>query len=84
MVILTLHSAAIAFVFFTVLVLLLDAVQIALWARDRLYPIQFAVLNVFQAAFWGLVFVMDMISIAKEQQSSRAMGLVVVMLYVHC
>ena len=69
-----------AFLFFTIVVLLLDVIQIILWTRDRLYPTYFAGLTIFQALFWGLVLLMDIVSIANSQQSSRAVSLVVVIL----
>ncbi|KAF2449345.1 hypothetical protein P171DRAFT_190736 [Karstenula rhodostoma CBS 690.94] len=77
------YPAAVTFLFFTVLVLLLDVVQIILWSRDRLYPVYFAGLTIFQAAFWGLVLLMDIISVANNQQNPRAVGLVVVVFLLY-
>ena len=77
---LTPNSAAVAFLFFTVLILFLDVVQIILWLRNRLYPSYFAGLTIFQAVFWAIVLFMDIISIAGSQQSPRAIGLVVIIL----
>lgn len=77
---LTPTSAAVAFIFFTVLVLILDILQITLWIRNALYPSTFAALTIFQAAFWAIVLSMDIISIAASQQSSQAIGLVVILL----
>jgi hypothetical protein len=77
---LILSSAAISFLFFTILVLLLDVMQIILWTRDRLHPAHFAGLTMFQTAFWGLVLLMDIISIVQNRQNPRAVGLVVIIL----
>ncbi|KAJ4359673.1 uncharacterized protein N0V89_000229 [Didymosphaeria variabile] len=77
------YPAAVTFLFLTVLVLLLDVVQILLWARDTLYPAYFTGLTVFQAAFWGLVLLMDIILIAKKEQSPQAVGLVVVVFLLY-
>ncbi|KAL5374812.1 hypothetical protein DPSP01_011648 [Paraphaeosphaeria sporulosa] len=77
------YPAAVAFLFFTIVVLLLDVIQIILWTRDRLYPTYFAGLTIFQALFWGLVLLMDIVSIANSQQSSRAVSLVVVIFLLY-
>ncbi|KAF9741362.1 hypothetical protein PMIN06_006471 [Paraphaeosphaeria minitans] len=77
------YPAAVAFLFFTVLVLLLDVLQIILWTRSRLYPAYFSGLTIFQAAFWGLVLLMDIVSIARSQQSPRAVSFVVIIFLLY-
>lgn len=76
-------SPAIAFLVFTIIVLLLDAVQIFLWSRDRLSAPYFAALTIIQALFWGLVMVLDIALIAKGQQSSGGIGLVIIMFLLY-
>ncbi|KAF1977360.1 hypothetical protein BU23DRAFT_564879 [Bimuria novae-zelandiae CBS 107.79] len=73
------YRAAAAFLACTILVLLLDVVQIVLWYRDMLHPTYFVGLTVFQAIFWGLVLTLDIVSIVRKQQSSKGIGMVVVM-----
>ncbi|KAL1594543.1 hypothetical protein SLS60_010303 [Paraconiothyrium brasiliense] len=77
------YPAAVTFLFFTVLILSLDVVQILLWARDKLDPAYFVGLTVFQTAFWGLVLLMDIILIAKKEQSARAVGLLYFGLFIY-
>ncbi|KAJ4295503.1 hypothetical protein N0V90_007516 [Kalmusia sp. IMI 367209] len=76
-------GAAIVFLLFAIIVLLLDVLQIVMFARHNLQPNGFVIMNSVQTGFWGGVVLMDIVEVAKNRQSPRALALVVVMFLLY-
>jgi len=71
---------SVAYFLFLIIVLLLDILQIVMFARGNLQPTGFLIMNSVQTAFWLIVLIMDVAEISRQKQPSWAVGFVIFIL----